>query len=63
MNVKNIANHFSSGCEATVTAIQPAGRYGILNLNESNKVTGFSEKPTSQSRLINGGFLFWNHLY
>jgi len=39
----------------TVTAIQPPGRFGILNF-EGSKVRGFEEKPTGDGNWINGGF-------
>lgn len=41
---------------ATVTAIQPTGRFGTLNLNNSNKVVSFLEKPKGDKTWINGGF-------
>ncbi len=40
---------------ATVTAVQPPGRYGALQC-EGNQVTGFAEKPRGDGALINGGF-------
>lgn len=40
---------------ATVTAVQPMGRYGAL-LIEDNKVVGFQEKPKGDGGWINGGF-------
>lgn len=50
-----ISFHNQHGKSATVTAVQPPGRYGALQLNES-KVEGFSEKPRGDGGLINGGF-------
>jgi glucose-1-phosphate cytidylyltransferase len=47
--------HFKHGKKATVTAIQPPGRYGALNLLES-EVTSFQEKPAGDGAWINGGF-------
>ncbi len=42
---------------ATITAIQPAGRFGALNINESKKnVMSFTEKPKGDNAWINGGF-------
>lgn len=42
---------------ATVTAIQPPGRYGSLDLNaERLLVDGFIEKPQGEGGWINGGF-------
>jgi glucose-1-phosphate cytidylyltransferase len=40
---------------ATVTATQPPGRFGVLNV-KNNKVISFKEKPHRDSRWINGGF-------
>ena len=50
-----IAQHKKSGKKATVTAVQPAGRFGMLDL-EGNSVTGFIEKPEGDGGWINGGF-------
>jgi len=47
--------HHSHGKLATVTAVQPPGRYGALQLNGS-EVSGFAEKPRGDGGLINGGF-------
>jgi glucose-1-phosphate cytidylyltransferase len=50
-----IAFHKLHGKHATVTAVQPPGRYGALQM-QGVKVTGFSEKPRGDGGLINGGF-------
>ncbi len=47
--------HRSHGRLATVTAVQPPGRYGALVL-ASDGVTGFTEKPRGDGGVINGGF-------
>jgi glucose-1-phosphate cytidylyltransferase len=52
---KLIEFHQSHGKLATVTAIQPPGRYGALNLN-SERVEQFQEKPAGDGSWINGGF-------
>lgn len=52
---EQIAFHKKHGKLATVTAVQPPGRYGALNLDDS-KVQGFTEKPRGDGGLINGGF-------
>jgi glucose-1-phosphate cytidylyltransferase len=49
------AFHRSHGCQATVTAVQPPGRYGAL-LREGSTVHGFEEKPRGDGGWINGGF-------
>jgi len=53
---KLIDFHKSQGKLATVTAIQPPGRYGALDI-EGEKVRGFQEKPLGDGGTwINGGF-------
>lgn len=50
-----IAFHKQHGKLATITAVQPPGRYGALQINQ-NLVSGFSEKPRGDGGMINGGF-------
>jgi glucose-1-phosphate cytidylyltransferase len=50
-----IAFHKRHGRLATITAVQPPGRYGALNVAEF-KVLNFMEKPRGDGALINGGF-------
>ena len=52
---KLIAHHKASGQQATVTAINPPGRFGVLEI-KNNKVVNFQEKPTGGAAWINGGF-------
>ena len=47
--------HHAQGGLATVTAVQPPGRFGALDL-EGERIRGFSEKPTGDGGWINGGF-------
>ena len=47
--------HKKHGKKATITAIQPPGRYGALDINKQ-KVLGFKEKPAGDGGWINGGF-------
>ena len=47
--------HRSSGRKATVTAIQPPGRYGALHIDDGT-VHHFQEKPAGDGAWINGGF-------
>jgi glucose-1-phosphate cytidylyltransferase len=51
-----IAHHHAHGRLATVTAVQPPGRYGALLLGEASGVVGFQEKPQGDGGWINGGF-------
>lgn len=50
-----IAFHKSHNCLATMTATQPPGRFGALNIT-ADLVTSFQEKPKGDGGLINGGF-------
>lgn len=50
-----IAFHRSHGLLATITAVQPPGRYGALSCN-GPLVTGFTEKPRGDGGMINGGY-------
>lgn len=53
-----IKQHKESGMTATLTAIQPGGRFGVLDLDESGLViTGFREKAKEDGGWINGGFM------
>jgi glucose-1-phosphate cytidylyltransferase len=51
-----VAHHKQSGKLCTVTAVQPSGRFGALNLGQQDEVTSFSEKPKGDGAWINGGF-------
>jgi len=51
-----IKKHKENNILATVTAVQPPGRYGLLDLNEAGSVKGFQEKPQGDGGWINGGF-------
>src|SRR5262245_30852700 len=50
-----IAFHRAQGRLATLTAVQPPGRFGAVNL-EGPQVVGFEEKPHGDGGWINGGF-------
>tara|TARA_B100000953_G_scaffold285114_1_gene265452 strand:- start:273 stop:869 length:597 start_codon:yes stop_codon:yes gene_type:complete len=51
--------HRSHGRLATITAVQPPGRFGALVL-DGQTVTRFAEKPGGDGGLINGGFFVLN---
>ncbi|HEY9133951.1 MAG TPA: glucose-1-phosphate cytidylyltransferase [Dyella sp.] len=51
-----IAFHGSHGKLATVAAVQPPGRFGVLNIGSESNVTSFEEKPQDEIGWINGGF-------
>jgi len=51
-----INHHRSHGRLATVTAVQPPGRFGSLQIGSDCSVEGFQEKPQGDGTWINGGF-------
>ena len=56
INIKKLIKfHKDHGKLATVTTVQPPGRYGALN-RDGIKVKGFIEKPKGDGGWINGGF-------
>jgi len=52
---ETIAFHRRQGKTATVTAVQPPGRYGALGIDGA-QVTSFEEKPRGDRGWMNGGF-------
>jgi glucose-1-phosphate cytidylyltransferase len=55
----SIAFHKTQKKTVTITAVQPAGRFGDLEIS-GHTVTAFREKPEQQARFINGGFFVMN---
>lgn len=52
-----VSFHKKARTVATVTSIQPAGRWGVLEISdEDSRVKGFKEKPQGLGNWINGGF-------
>tara|TARA_R110001606_G_scaffold210467_3_gene357971 strand:- start:723 stop:1496 length:774 start_codon:yes stop_codon:yes gene_type:complete len=51
-----IAFHKAHGRAATVTSVQPPGRFGVLELGNKDQVVAFKEKPSDEIGWINGGF-------
>ena len=49
--------HKKHGKIATMTAIRPSGRFGILDIEQGNAITSFREKSQEDMGLINGGFM------
>ena len=50
-----VAHHQRGGTQATLTAVQPPGRYGALHM-DGDSVLDFQEKPDGDNAWINGGF-------
>jgi glucose-1-phosphate cytidylyltransferase len=55
-----VAFHKQHGGLGTVTAVQPAGRYGSLEIDETARVSSFVEKPRGDNAWINGGFFVFD---
>jgi glucose-1-phosphate cytidylyltransferase len=56
---KLIEFHKSHGKIATITAVRPVSRFGVLDLDSSNAVNQFREKPQADG-WINAGFFVFN---
>ena len=53
-----VEHHKKSKNKLTVTAIQPGGRYGVMDIvEETGMVRGFAEKAKEDGGWINGGFM------
>lgn len=53
---KLIKHHENSGKTVTLTAVQPSGKFGALNIDKSDNILSFKEKPQGDGAWINGGF-------
>ena len=42
---------------ATMTAIQPGGKFGALSISKKNEITSFAEKSKEDGGWINGGYM------
>jgi glucose-1-phosphate cytidylyltransferase len=55
---KLISTHEKSGKAVTLSAIQPGGRFGVLDINDRDgTITGFHEKAKENGNWINAGFM------
>lgn len=55
-----IAFHEKNNKLVTLTAVQPPGRYGAIDVDHQGTVTAFQEKPLGDGAWINGGFFVVN---
>ena len=53
---KLLEHHKKSGKIATLTAVRPTARFGVVNMAEDGSVVNFKEKPSGDGVWINGGF-------
>lgn len=51
-----VSFHKARGRLATITAVQPSGRFGALDIDSRDHVISFKEKPKGDNAWINGGF-------
>lgn len=56
-----IEHHKSHGKIATMTAVQPPAKFGVLDIDENSTILEFKEKPESDAGWINGGFMVLNY--
>lgn len=57
VNIEELVDyHKEHGKLATLTSVQPSGRFGALTMNEKGKVESFIEKPAGDGAWVNGGF-------
>lgn len=57
VDIKKLVDfHKNHGKLCTMTAIQPEGRFGALDILENNQINSFVEKPKGDNAWINGGF-------
>jgi len=57
VNVRALLSfHREHGRVATLTSVQPSGRFGALNLSGSHQVASFQEKPRGDGGWVNAGF-------
>lgn len=54
---KIVQFHERQGKLATMMAVQPGGRFGVLELDEENRITQFREKAKEDGGWINAGFM------
>lgn len=57
---KLVEYHKSHGKIATMTAINVGQRFGVLDINEENRINAFREKNDDDGSMINGGYMVLN---
>ncbi|WP_422361715.1 glucose-1-phosphate cytidylyltransferase [Reichenbachiella sp.] len=61
IDIKALVEHHKQNKKiATVTAIQPAGKFGVLTHDQLGNISKFTEKPSTEGSWINGGFFVLN---
>ena len=58
VNVRKLMDfHNKNKKIVTITAIQPGGRFGVLDIGRDNEIKSFTEKSKEDGGWINGGFM------
>ncbi len=58
INIKELLKYHKKHKKiATITAIQPGGKFGALSIGEKDKITSFVEKSREDGGWINGGYM------
>ena len=58
INIKELVDfHKSNGKIATITVVQPEGRFGVLDIEKDNTIREFREKSKNDSAWINAGYM------
>lgn len=61
VNIKKLIKfHSKQKTIATLTAVFPQNRYGLIKSNKKEIVTSFNEKPKNTINIVNGGFFVFN---
>jgi glucose-1-phosphate cytidylyltransferase len=59
VNIKSLLNHHQKSNKLiTMTAIQPKGKFGALDIKDDNSISAFKEKPKGDGIGLMGDFLF-----
>lgn len=56
-----VEHHKKHGKIATMTAVQPPAKFGVLDIDEESTILDFKEKPETDAGWINGGFMVLNY--
>ena len=52
-----LAHHQKSDTKVTLTAVQPGGRFGVLDIDNFTRISSFAEKKKEDGGWINGGYM------
>tara|TARA_B100000035_G_scaffold136417_1_gene116280 strand:- start:1053 stop:1829 length:777 start_codon:yes stop_codon:yes gene_type:complete len=57
VNIRELVDsHNNSNKKITMTAVQPEGKFGALNIDQNSSINVFNEKPKGDGTWVNGGF-------